>query len=462
MSLLTRWRGKLFRTWPVAAAALGGLLLLIYTSVASTSRKAEAIYTQLDQLNSRHREVESKLRRLRSDVQISGIYIRDYLLDADSSNIGAYRRQLTELRQNNAVVVGQLRVLLPRAEAPRIDNLQKRLDDYWSTFDPLFEWSLYEKMVRSTRFLKREVIPRRDAVLAITTDIEQLNNTNLSAQRAEVARRLAEFRDDLHSALWHTLLLGLIVAIIAVLRLRALERHSDRQRVLAEGAEQEMRLLSQQLVAAHEEERKKLTRELHDHVGQMLTALRMEIGRADRARGKSESQVAQSLAEARRLLDTILRSVRDLAMGLRPSMLDDFGLQPALDWHVREFRRRFNIPVELTMSGDFDSLLDPYRTSVYRIVQEALTNCARHAHAQRVDVSIALQDNTLDLVIADDGVGIDPTRARGVGLLGIEERARELHGDFFVQPHPPHGTELHVTLPVAIPIKEATVASPAG
>ena len=100
-----------------------------------------------------------------------------------------------------------------------------------------------------------------------------------------------------------------------------------------------MRLLSQQLVAAQEEERKKLTRELHDHVGQMLTALRMEIGRAStRPRRTRRPLSAQALAEAKRLLDTILRSVRDLVMGLRPSMLDDFGLQPALEWHVREFR----------------------------------------------------------------------------------------------------------------------------
>jgi len=462
MNLFSRWRGKLFRTWPVAAAALGGLLLLIYTSVASTSRKAEAIYTQLDQLNSRHREVESKLRRLRSDVQISGIYIRDYLLDAGSSNIAAYRRQLTDLRQNNATVVRQLRILLPREQDARIDSLEKRLDDYWSTFDPLFEWSLYEKTVRSSRFLRHEVIPRRDAVLAIAGDIEQLNNTNLSTQRAEVARRLAAFREELHAALWKTLLLGFVVAVIAVLRLRSLERHSERQRILAEGAEQEMRLLSQELVAAHEEERKKLTRELHDHVGQMLTALRMEIGRADRARGKSESQITQSLGEARRLLDTILRSVRDLAMGLRPSMLDDFGLQPALEWHVRDFRRCFGIPVELKMTGDFDALLDPHRTAVYRIVQEALTNCARHAHAQHADVAIALQGNMLDLAVTDDGVGIDPLRARGVGLLGIEERVRELHGRFSVQPRKPHGTELRVTVPVTTSIEEARLASTSG
>ncbi|HYI13329.1 MAG TPA: sensor histidine kinase [Thermoanaerobaculia bacterium] len=458
----TRWQRRFFATWPVAAAALGGLLLLIYTSVATTSRKAEEIYAQLDQLNSHHRDVESTLRRLRSDVHLSGIYIRDYLLDTDREEAPEYRQRLTELRQNHADNVERLRGLLRRDAAPRVDVLEKRLDEYWQAFEPLFEWSVYEKIMRSGRFLRLEVLPRREAVLDITKDIEQLNNANLGAQRAEVARRLVAFRQDHDRRLWRTLLLGFLVAFVAVVRLRMLERRSEKQRLQAEQAGSEMRLLSQQLVAAQEEERKKLTRELHDHVGQMLTALRMEIGRADRARGPSDLQLAQPIAEAKRLLDTILRSVRDLVMGLRPSMLDDFGLQPALEWHVRDFQRRFVIPVDLTLDGDLDTLPDQYRTCIYRIVQEALTNCARHAHAKNVDVAVRFAGNTLDLTVSDDGIGIERGRARGMGLLGIEERVRELHGTLDVRPRQPRGTALHVTMPVTVPLEEAPLARAAG
>ncbi|HEX2059118.1 MAG TPA: sensor histidine kinase, partial [Thermoanaerobaculia bacterium] len=373
-----------------------------------------------------------------------------------------YRERLRELRQSHAETVAQLRGLLPPSADPQMDKLEKGLDDYWQAFEPLFEWSLYEKLMRSARFLRREVLPRREAVLAITTDIEQLNNTNLTAQRAEVSRRLVSFRDDLHRRLERTLLLGFLVAAVAVLRLRALERRSERQRAQAEEAERTMRLLSQQLVAAQEEERKKLTRELHDHVGQMLTALRMEIGRADRARAASDTNLAQPLAEAKRLLDTILRSVRDLVMGLRPSMLDDFGLQPALEWLVRDFRRRFGTPVNLVLSGELDALPDQYRTCVYRIVQEALTNCARHARAKTIDIAVAFAQNTIELTVCDDGVGIDPDRARGMGLLGIEERVRELHGVFRVHARQPHGTLLRVTLPVTTFIEEAKLARAVG
>jgi signal transduction histidine kinase len=358
--------------------------------------------------------------------------------------------------------VTELRALLPAEAAPRMNVLETRLDEYWEAFEPLFTWTLYEKVMRSGRFLRQEVLPRREAVLEITRDVEQLNNANLLTQRAEVARRLGSFREDLHRRLFRALALGFVVALVAVLRLRALERRSEEQRIHANHAEQQMRLLSQQLVAAQEAERKNLTRELHDHVGQMLTALRMEIGRADRARGQSETQLAQALGEARRLLDTTLRSVRDLVMGLRPSMLDDFGLRPALEWHVRDFRRRFNIPVDLTLDGDLDSLPDPYRTAVYRIVQEALTNCARHSHATRVAVSVCRRDGNIELRVADDGTGIDPGRARGMGLLGIEERARELRGAFHVASRAPQGTEIVVTLPVTTPVEEVPLARAAG
>lgn len=457
-----QWKRRFFATWPVAAAALAGLLLLIYTSVATTSHKAEEIYAQLDQLNTHHRDVESTLRRLRADVYLASIYIRDYLLDTDRESVPEYRRQLTDLRARHAASVKELRALLPASARPQMDNLDARLDDYWAAFEPLFEWSLYEKLMRSGRFLRRDVLSRREAVLDITNDIEKLNDANLATQRAEVARRLVSFREDLHRRLWRTLLLGFLVAAVAVIRLRMLELRSEQQRAHAETAENQMRLLSQQLVAAQEEERKHLTRELHDHVGQMLTALRMEIGRADRARGTSETQLSHAIGEAKRLLDTILRSVRDLVMGLRPSMLDDFGLQPALEWLVRDFRRRFATPIDLTLAGEIDTLPDQYRTCIYRIVQEALTNVARHAQAKRIEVSLRYERNTLDLRVADDGTGIAPGRSRGMGLIGIEERVRELSGTFVVASREPSGTDLRAVVPVISPIEEVHRARAAG
>jgi signal transduction histidine kinase len=317
-----------------------------------------------------------------------------------------------------------------------------------------------EKLVESARFLRREVLPRREAVLAFTEEIEQLNNANLAAQRAAVTTRQAELRSDLHKLLWRSALLGVIVALTAVIRLRILERRSEEQRRLAQEAERQLRDLSQRIVATQEEERKKLSRELHDHVGQVLTALRMEIGRIDRLKTQPNAPLEAAVTECRQLVDEIVHTVRDLALGLRPSMLDDFGLQPALEWHVRDFARRSGLTVDLEVNGDLAGLPDPYRTCVYRVVQEALTNCARHASARRVGVYVTGNDESLNVTVMDDGLGFDfGRRHKGLGLRGIEERVRELGGTLTMTRLVSGGTELGIRLPLVASMPEVALAS---
>jgi len=451
-----------FKTWPVAALGLGSLLLLIVVSMLASSRKAQEIYTQLDELNTYHHNFDVKLRRLRSDVHLSGIFVRDYLLDVERERGPEYRQRLAEFRQTNLATVGELRAFA-KGDDERISNLQTRLDDYWETFDPLFDWTPFEKVQYSAGFLRREVVPRREAVLAIAQEIEELNNANLAAQQSEVARRHDAFRDDLHRLLWRSVLLGLAVALGSVFRLRVLEARSDEQRSFAQQAERQMRELSQQLVAAQEEERKNLSRELHDHVAQVLTALRMELGRIERTRAPGDERVRAAVAESKKLVDSMFRTVRDLSLGLRPSMLDDFGLQAALEWHVRDFIARYAVDVELEMNGRFDAVPDGHRTCVYRVVQEALTNCVRHATAQSIKVRVVDHADRLDVSITDDGVGFDPARRRdGLGLRGIEERVKELQGAMTMGSAAGEGTTLAIRLPLPERTPEVALARAAG
>jgi signal transduction histidine kinase len=445
------------RLWPVAALGLGGLLLLVVVSVLAASNTAQQIYAQLDHLNTHHREVENKLRRLRSDLSLSGIYMRDYLLDPERARASDYRAQLAEFKTNNVKTVADLRKLVGTSPGhdERLTSLDNRLDDYWQAFDPLFDWTPSEKSLLSAGFLRREVLPRRDSVLKIASEIEELNNANHEVQRAEIERQTAAFRSDLQKLLWGSLALGLVVALTAVVRLRAVERRSENERAVAEEAERQMRTLSQQLVATQEEERKNLSRELHDHIGQMLTALRMELGRVDRLRLGTGGPSA--VAECRHLVDDMVRTVRDLALGLRPSMLDDFGLQPALEWHVRDVARRHGVQIALRMEGGFDRLSEQHLTCVYRVVQEALTNCVKHAKAERIDVTVIDNARELIVTVVDDGIGIDPlVRGRGLGLRGIEERVRELRGTTQLRSLPGHGVTLTIHLP--LPAQEAEVA----
>jgi signal transduction histidine kinase len=174
-------------------------------------------------------------------------------------------------------------------------------------------------------------------------------------------------------------------------------------------------------------------------------------------------RVASAVAESRQLVDNMVRTVRDLALGLRPSMLDDLGLQPALEWHVRDFGRRYGVPVQLDMEGDFDRLSEQHRLCVYRAVQEALTNCIKHARADRIDVRVTDAAGGLVVVVRDNGVGMDPMkRASGLGLRGIEERVRELRGTMSIKSAAGAGTTLTVRLPLPAREPEVLRARAAG
>jgi signal transduction histidine kinase len=450
------------KTWPIAAAALLGLLALIAGSLLATASRAEVIYAELDALNNHHRQIETKLRRLRSDVHLSGIYIRDYLLDPSRDRVPEYRARLTELRTSHLAAVGELEALTRGDGVVHIEGLSSKLDDYWRTFEPVFDWNVLQKLLNSAAFLRREVIPRRDAVLTIAQEIEELNDANMATQRAAVARRQEAFRDDLRRLLWQSVLLGTVVALAAVLRLRLVERRSEEQQVRAEEAEAHLRHLSQGLVSMQEDERRKLSRELHDHVGQMLTALRMALGRIERVGTPAER--SEALIDARSQVEELLQTVRDLALGLRPSMLDDFGLAPALEWLGRDFQRRTGLDVRVSMSGPMSVLNEAQRTCIYRVVQEALTNVVRHAGAAGADVAVTFERRSVIVTIQDDGRGLPPARrGAGLGLVGIEERARDLGGTFVIGPGVPSGTRLQVRLPMhPASSEEATHAAVAG
>jgi signal transduction histidine kinase len=452
------------RTWAIVAVALGGLLLLLTVSLFATKRRAQEIYTQLDAMNSRHRQVEGTLRRLRSDVHVSGIFIRDYLLETSPSAGPEYRQQLSTLRSQTGTNLADLEKLVEGDEATRAQRLKVTIDDYWEVFDPLFDWTPAEKGARSLTFLRREVLPRRDEVLRIAREIEALNDSNMEDQRAQVAMREKELRENLNRIMWGSIGLGALVAIVAVLRIRVLESRSQEQHERTERAEGEMRRLSQSLVSAQEDERRRLARELHDEVGQMLTALRMEIGKAERLRSNGGALFSVAVAECKRIIDTVMESVRALSMGLRPAMLDDFGLGSALDWHGRDFSRRYGVPVFLAIEGDLDGLPEPHRTCVYRVFQEALTNCAKHSRAKRVDVSVRGVDGRLHMSIRDDGVGLETATERraGMGLVGIEERVREIQGVVSIRSHPGAGMTLDIDIPVPPAGREGIHESAAG
>ena len=176
----------------------------------------------------------------------------------------------------------------------------------------------------------------------------------------------------------------------------------------------------------------------------------MELRNLQELRVAPEEQFQEHVEGARRLAEQSLRSVRDMAMGLRPSMLDDLGLGSAVQWQARQFSKHTGLPVNVQIDGPLSQLPDRHRTCVYRLVQEALTNCARHAKARTVQVSVRSLGGRLDVEVRDDGIGFDPAsaRGRGLGLLGMQERVRELGGNITLKSQPGKGTSLLAAIPL--------------
>lgn len=231
------------------------------------------------------------------------------------------------------------------------------------------------------------------------------------------------------------------------------EQIRERQR----GAEQlqqsreQLRALSARLLSIQEEERRRIVRELHDELGQTLTALKIDLAWLHQQLVAPHDALRQKTEKMLQLLDTTIHTMRRVATALRPSVLDDLGLIAAIEWQVQEFRERTGISCVLTTRPE-DFYLDSARsTTVYRILQEALTNVARHAQATHVDISLIIEKGRLYLEVRDNGRGISNhvvAAPQSLGLLGIRERVRQWQGDMNIRGHQGQGTVLTVHLPL--------------
>ncbi len=221
-------------------------------------------------------------------------------------------------------------------------------------------------------------------------------------------------------------------------------------------AHERLQSLSRRLVEVQEDERRQIARELHDQIGQMLTGLKiiLELG----ARSPT-AELQASLDEAGALVQQLMARVRDLSLELRPAMLDDLGLLPALLWHLQRYEALTHLEVSITHRGlEGRRFAPPAETAMYRIAQEALANVARHASVQKVTVTAWADQNWLILEIRDQGTGFDrdATLASGIaaGLIGMHERAALLGGHLVIESAPGEGTLVRATLPIS--------ATPAG
>ena len=427
-------------SWLILSLGFGGLLACIVAAaigalvsshrVRNTEASSRRVF--LDRLK--------QLDQIRAQIYLSGTYVRDFLLSPDPATAQTQATNLADLQDETRTALDAYGRQLEPYEREPFQALRGAIDAYWRVLDATIGWSPQERNRLRLSFFYDELIPRRTTMLQIADRITAVNEQGLTRSEARLADSANSLERSLMVTFAFALAGGLILALVTIGFTLRLERELKKRTA-------DLQELSTLLLRAQENERRSLARELHDEVGQSLSAILMETEGAECA--EQPAVVDEHLASIKRLAAKTVNQVRDLALLLRPSMLDDLGLAPALNWHARETRKRTGRNVIVATDDALETLPDEHRTCIYRIVQEAVNNAVRHANARTVEVSVRREREEVDVTVQDDGVGFDTRIVRGLGILGMEERVRRLGGHLKIASEAGRGTVVHAALPVA-------------
>jgi signal transduction histidine kinase len=430
-------------------AGFGGLLLLML----AVGGYALQMFEQVRRSDAQERNVYLRrarsLENVRAGIYQSAIVMRDYLLAPDPDSAGRHFAEWTDIRTVTDRSMTECASALDPAEAVPFRNLQAEVQVYWKLLDFITELPPSNKHIHGAEFLTNEVVRHRTTMLNLVDRINEIDARQMAAGDAKLNATFAMLRLRLIVMVAGTVLVGLLLAIFTMRRTLRLEHALEQRYSEVARARGELQDLSARLVSAQEEERRNISRELHDEVGQSLSALLMEAGNAAARVPIGSDEVRRHVESIKKLAEASVNVIRNMTLLLRPSMLDDFGLVPALEWQAREVSKRTGMRVHVNAPETPPELPDEHRTCIYRVVQEALHNCARHAQARNVRVVVRPNGQKILLSVEDDGQGFDARRVRGLGLVGMQERVNHLGGTFEVHSEPGNGTRLAVELPLA-------------
>jgi len=423
---------------------------------------AERSYRRLDEVNrliAISLEVQTVLNELRALVADAETGQRGYLLTGDKTYLEPYTTAVPRI-MDRFVRVRDFVVSTgdeeQRLRAAKLNNLiGKRIAELEATL-ALFERSGGKAALDLTKTdLGRSVMTELRATLDQMIEEER---SQLYTQIARWDRNVTTARIGMQLMTGLTVLLLLIVWLLAYRHLASREQAresllADQRRLesLVEQRTAELSDLATYLQTAREDEKRKLARDLHDELGAVLVTAKMDVSSVQSRVGALDATAAGRLARALGTLDQAVDIKRRIIEELRPTLLDNIGLEAALDWLVGDVCGRAGIEWRLAASGLEDPLPGEVSIAAFRIVQEALTNVVRHARARAVDVEIARSHDDVTLIVSDDGIGIPPERGGRLshGIAGMRQRAWALRGEFSIRRRPEGGTVIEVHIPLA-------------
>jgi signal transduction histidine kinase len=427
----------------------GGLLFLMGFFGVSAISALSNIRVREEGIRSDYLGRERVLQKLRAGIYTSGTHIRDFLLDTNEALAREHSEQFLETQRQIEDGIAKYRTLVRAGEEQSFRDFAGELASYMHAITPVLRWTPAERKERSSAFVQTELLPRRMSALSLADRTQKLSEEQLDESSREVNGMLASIRGRLLFLLVLAIALGVALAGVALWRLLRLEAEAQLRFNEIVSTREELKRLSAELVSAQESERRRISRELHDEVGQVLSAIMLGLGNLRSA--VKDGNTVEAFRQLRLVEDMTQRNasvVRNISLLLRPAMLDDLGLVPALNWYSREVSRAGTMAVEVEAEAFADDLPEEHRTCVFRIVQEAVRNASRHAGARKVRIQIAEMAGSVVLSVRDDGKGFDPALEAGLGILGMQERVENLAGKLEVKSQPGLGTAVIFTLPL--------------
>jgi signal transduction histidine kinase len=428
--------------------AFGGLLALMIVAgfdALRSLRRLDGIERQVNQRYSTHSQA---LTTVLITVHVYHDQMERYLMTDHSPED---HQEAANVSNRGAEVQNALQKYPTDGDAEErtlLAQIKQKVQEQQNSFAALEGESHRKGEPDRQQAIQEQMMLRRAYILQISRDVSSWNDRKLGEATQSLEVSFQNVQTRLVSMVALSLFAGLLLSIAGGIYILRLEGQGRRRYEALVASRHELEELSSRLVDAQEEERRSISRELHDEVGQTLGALLVDLGQLSKLVPPEDGLVQKQIARIKSVAETAVKSIRDMALLLRPPMLDDLGLVPALEWQGREISRRGDMEVDVQSENVSEKLPDDIKVCIYRLVQEALNNAATHSGAKHARVLVIQRDHSIEVKVTDDGKGFDSDRVRGMGILGMEERVKRIGGSLNIKSEPGKGTSVGAELPL--------------
>ena len=435
--------GRAVHRSPTVALLLGLVLTLAVVVAYSwyITGQISGLRRLQTELTDRNRRESLQLIRIQNDLNHLALSMRDMLDSDEPYPLSAWSAQFERIRADlDDALAQQAAVARARRTPEQARFLAQSVEQFWRATDRMFELAKAGRE-EEARAQIRLTLQARQA--SLSNAVARLLVENNEAE-AEVARQAQEIYGQVQGRVY-----WFLAATLLAITATSLYLIRSNRRLFAELAllSDERRDVAQTLIATREATLREISRELHDEFGQVLTAMGSMLGRASR-RVPDDSPLRSDLREIGEVAQSALDNVRGLSQSLHPSILEELGLESTVEWYLSTFERQSGVTVTYQRSGDAVRVSDQTAIHVYRVLQEALANVARHSGSQEASVRLRSRGQSLELDIEDHGRGFAPDGSRrGLGLVAMRERAALVGGTLDVSAVPGGGTRVRLTVP---------------